>query len=103
MNREDSFLKRYSSNLLRISQQWMIRSLCRSIGDRSGSRSFFIASGATLTRDDVAKGFEAPGNSISALGQKIGQHQEGIAVGPWCLTPVLSTHQNLNILKGLSS
>ena len=37
----------------------------RALGDK-------LASGATWTRDEVAKGFESLGNSINALGQKIG-------------------------------
>jgi hypothetical protein len=31
-----------------------------------------LASGATWTRDEVAKGFESLGNGINAVGQKIG-------------------------------
>jgi hypothetical protein len=37
----------------------------RALGDK-------LASGGTWTRDEVAKGFESLGNSINALGQKIG-------------------------------
>ncbi|MDP2818638.1 MAG: hypothetical protein Q8O29_10275 [Polaromonas sp.] len=37
----------------------------RALGDK-------LASGATWTRDEVAKGFESLGNAINALGQKIG-------------------------------
>lgn len=37
----------------------------RALGDK-------LVSGATWTRDEVAKGFESLGNSINALGQKIG-------------------------------
>jgi len=35
-----------------------------------------LASGATWTRDEVAKGFESLGNSINALGQKIGSSKK---------------------------
>ena len=41
----------------------------RALGDK-------LASGATWTRDEVGKGFESLGNSINALGQKIGSSKK---------------------------
>ena len=39
-----------------------------------------LASGATWTRDEVAKGFESLGNAINALGQKIGSSKKAAPV-----------------------
>jgi hypothetical protein len=39
-----------------------------------------LASGATLARDEVAKSFEALGNAINALGQKIGSNRKAAPV-----------------------
>lgn len=47
----------------------------RALGDK-------LASGANWTRDEVAKGFEALGDSINALGQEIGTTQKAAAVNP---------------------
>ena len=39
-----------------------------------------LASGATWTREEVAKGFESLGNAINALGQKIGSNKKAAPV-----------------------
>ena len=39
-----------------------------------------LASGATWTREEVAKGFESLGNAINALGQKIGSSKKATSV-----------------------
>ncbi len=39
-----------------------------------------LASGATWAREEVAKGFESPGNAINALGQKIGSNKKAAPV-----------------------
>jgi hypothetical protein len=39
-----------------------------------------LASGTTWAREEVAKGFEALGNAINALGQKIGSSKKAALV-----------------------
>lgn len=39
-----------------------------------------LASGVAWTREEVAKGFEALGNAINALGQKIGSSKKAALV-----------------------
>ena len=41
-----------------------------------------LASGGTWTRDEIAKGFEALGRSLNALGQEIGGTPETSSSGP---------------------
>lgn len=47
----------------------------RALGDK-------LASGATLSRDEVAKGFESLGNALNELGHKIGAKQQAATVKP---------------------